>query len=112
MEKDFPEAFKQTSASRFRGKSNLAISGSLYFHYATCIGKAAEGDLRYDYFDINAPDFLARTKKRLFVDREKERLDTFCVNDYMPSEFTKDNEKVFRFMAPKLFPGAAPFERL
>jgi hypothetical protein len=92
MESRFPEAFATTASARFRSTRDLAISGSLYFHYAALTGRAVEGAIKYGYFDLNSEDFPERFR---IATLESDRYDAFCVNDNKNGPHTARNEPIF-----------------
>jgi hypothetical protein len=103
MEREFPELFLQTSAARFRSSTDVCVSGSFYFHYASILGRACEGSINYEYLDLHSPSFRSQLKNI-------SRLDTFCINDGVPTIYTAKNELAFQAMMARAFPHPAPFE--
>ncbi len=101
MEDRLPDVFLATASHRFRSPSDVCVSGSLYYHYASAIGRAVEGQIRYDYININGGHF-SRKIKRILAETDAERLDTFCIND-VDSEGV-DNEADFASAMQALFP--------
>lgn len=110
MEQEWPAIFKKVSATKVRSVHDYAISGSLYFHFATCIGKATAGEINYDYFDINTPDFIRSISESLYAVGDLKRLDTMCVNDQNVTENTRQNEQFFLRLMQEIYPDPAPFE--
>jgi hypothetical protein len=103
MENEFPNVFEATSSSRFRSFTDVCVSGSFYFHYASLIGCACEGHIEYDYLDPHSPDFITKLKNL-------PNLDTFCINDGSSTEHSDENEIAFRTAMDKFYPVRAPFE--
>jgi hypothetical protein len=105
MEEDFPDVFQKTAAARLRSSTDVCVSGSFYFHYASVIGRACEGDLRYDYLDFHSSNFASKL-------RRVTTYDTYCINDGEPSEYTETNEAAFLVAMEKTYPVPAHFEKI
>lgn len=103
MENALPDVFAETASKRLRSSSDVCISGSLYYHYASVKGRAAEGQIRYDYININNDQF-ARKVSRILAESDVQRLDTFCVNDVDHGSGKVDNETQFASAMRALFP--------
>jgi hypothetical protein len=104
MEGDFPEVFQRTAAARLRSATDVCVSGSFYFHYASAIGRGCEGELRYDYLDFHSANFASKLKR-------VTAYDTYCINDGEPSEYTETNTAAFLAAMQKTYPLPAHFEK-
>lgn len=111
MEQEFPEIFLTTAGSRFRAVTDFCVSGSFYYHYAALTGRAAEGQIRYSYFDINSSVFSTVFPARVTEATEGKRFDTFCVNDVVRTEHTDGNERIFRNAMTSLFANSNNLDR-
>jgi hypothetical protein len=110
MEREWPEIFRNTSATKIRSFRDFAISGSFYFHFATCIGKATAGDIVYGYFDINTDEFMKQITEHVYAELDTKRLDVMCVNDSSTTDRTSLNEQSFLRIMREIYPEPAPFE--
>ena len=77
IEDKFAEEHRRTAASRFRHKTDISVTSSLYHYYAFHTGRAVPATIRYAYLDLAAPQTEARMRELLAL-RDK---DVFCVND-------------------------------
>jgi hypothetical protein len=103
MERRFPDVFKETSASKFRSTHDFAVSGSFFFHYTALTGRAVPGSIKYDYFNLNSPEFQSQFQ-RIKSNLEPDRHDAFCVNDVDDSPHTTENERLFDHIIKSCFP--------
>ena len=108
MEERFSEAFASTASHQFRDPRDLSIAASLHHHYAYISGRAVEGDLRYLYADIAAPD-TARRLERLLRRRD---FDTFCLNDHDTSGIDPlEQQRMLHEFLSNYFPLPSSFEK-
>ncbi|HEY8452402.1 MAG: stealth family protein [Micromonosporaceae bacterium] len=77
IEERFAEEHRRTAASKFRNKTDISVTSSLYHYYAFHTGRAVPGQIRYAYLDLAAPQTEARLRQ-LLAARDR---DVFCVND-------------------------------
>lgn len=110
MESCWPDIFRKVSGAKIRSFHDFAVSGSLYFHYATCVGKASASEIVYNFFDINGDQFTRLISEYLYVEADTKRLDTVCINDHGVTAKTGSNEQFFLRLMGEVYPEAAPFE--
>lgn len=77
IEVKFADDHRRTAASRFRHKTDISVTSSLYHYYAFHTGRAVPGSIRYAYLDLAAPQTAARLRHLLAL-RDRE---AFCLND-------------------------------
>jgi hypothetical protein len=106
LEREFPEVFARTAASRFRHPDDHSVPSSLHNYYALFTGRAVVGGLRYTY--LNLADFDAvRHRTRALLSRRD--FDTFCVNDTAEPDEAAERH-VDEFLGD-YFPFKSSFER-
>ncbi|KUN90181.1 sugar phosphotransferase [Streptomyces bungoensis] len=107
-ERDFPEAWARTSASRFRAMTDLSPTSSLALYYAALTGRAQPGSMPFTYLQLAVPD-LAERLQRLLDSRDQ---DTFCLNDAFstPEDIEAQQELLDGFLN-SYFPTPSPYER-
>ncbi|PDP87620.1 hypothetical protein CQJ94_11275 [Glycomyces fuscus] len=106
LEREFPEVFARTAASRFRHPDDHSVPSSLHNYYALFTGRAVMGGLRYTY--LNLADFEA-VRYRTGALLSQRDFDAFCVNDT-----TDPDEAAERHVGEFLgdyFPFKGSFER-
>jgi hypothetical protein len=108
MEREFPEDFARTAASRFRSATDISVTNSFYHYYALMTGRAvAQTQARSMYIETTLRVAL-RQMKRLGKRRDQ---DMFCLNDGSFPEITDDVRRsaVTEFLE-RYFPFPAPWE--
>ncbi|MGA5316452.1 stealth family protein [Streptomyces pseudogriseolus] len=107
-EREFPEAWARTSASRFRAMTDLSPTSSFALYYAALTGRAQPGSMPFSYIQLAVPD-LADRLQRLRDTRDR---DTFCLNDAFstPEDIEAQQELLDDFFT-SYFPTPSPFER-
>lgn len=108
LEKEFPDEFRKTAASRFRAADNISVTNSLYHYYALLTGRAVtQTSAKVRYVDTTVRAGLNYLPKLL----AKRNMDFFCLNDGSFPEVPADEraELVTDFLE-KYFPIKAPWE--
>ncbi|WP_458780942.1 stealth family protein [Arthrobacter sp. D3-16] len=109
MEREFPEEFQKTAASRFRAADNISVTNSFYHYYALLTGRAVtQTAAKVRYVDTTMRTGLNYLPKLL----SKRNMDFFCLNDGSFPEVPADEraELVTDFLE-KYFPIKAPWEK-
>jgi hypothetical protein len=109
MEREFPEEFRKTAASRFRAADNISVTNSFYHYYALLTGRAVtQTAAKVRYVDTTMRTGLNYLPKLL----SKRNIDFFCLNDGSFPEVQADEraELVTDFLE-KYFPIKAPWEK-
>ncbi|WP_223830485.1 stealth family protein [Nocardiopsis quinghaiensis] len=106
LEKEFPEVFARTAASRFRHPDDHSVPSSLHNYYALFTGRAVVGGMRYTY--LNLADFDA-VRSRTETLLSQRNFDTFCVNDTADPKESAER-RVDEFLGD-YFPFKSGFER-
>ncbi|MBY6539292.1 stealth conserved region 3 domain-containing protein [Rhodococcus sp. BP-349] len=109
LEKEFPDEFAATAASRFRASSNISVTNSLYHYYALLTGRAVvQTQASVKYVDTTMRSGL-RDMDRLLA---KRSMDFFCLNDGSFPEIDADERAaaVTTFLST-YFPVPAPWEQ-
>ncbi|MFJ9539889.1 stealth family protein [Streptomyces sp. NPDC101225] len=107
-ERDFPEAWAHTAASRFRAMTDLSPTSSFALYYAALTGRAQPGSMPFTYLQLAVPD-LADRLQRLLDGRDQ---DSFCLNDAFstPEDIEAQQELLDGFLNA-YFPTPSPHER-
>ncbi|MGY5034430.1 stealth family protein [Streptomyces sp. 900116325] len=107
-ERDFPEAWARTAASRFRAMTDLSTTSSFGLYYAALTGRAQPGSMPFTYLQLAVPD-LADRLQRLLDGRNQ---DSFCLNDAFstPEDIEAQQELLDGFLNA-YFPTPSPYER-
>ncbi|MFF4907340.1 stealth family protein [Streptomyces sp. NPDC001260] len=107
-ERDFPEAWARTAASRFRAMTDLSPTSSFALYYAALTGRGQPGSMPFTYLQLAVPD-LADRLQRLLDGRDQ---DTFCLNDAFstPEDIEAQQELLDGFLNA-YFPTPSPYER-
>jgi hypothetical protein len=108
MEREFPEDFKRTAASRFRSATDISVTNSLYHYYALMTGRAVvQTNARVKYIETTLKSALP-SMERLLKRRDQ---DMFCLNDGSKPEISVEErtEAVTTFLE-HYFPFPAPWE--
>ncbi|MGO2634145.1 MAG: stealth conserved region 3 domain-containing protein [Galactobacter sp.] len=107
LESTFPEHFERVAASRFRHPDDLSVTSALHHYWAECTGRAIEGEIRYDYFDLVSNSAQYRLSQLPL----RTDLDTFCINDTSgDSADVHRNDALIRGILDELFPAPSSFE--
>lgn len=109
MEREFPEEFRSTAASRFRAADNISVTNSFYHYYALLTGRAVtQTAAKVRYVDTTMRTGLNSLPRLL----AKRNVDFFCLNDGSFPEVSSDEraELVTDFLE-KYFPIKAPWEK-
>jgi hypothetical protein len=108
MEREFPEDFKRTAASRFRSATDISVTNSLYHYYALMTGRAVvQTNARVKYIETTLKSAIP-SMERLLKRRDQ---DMFCLNDGSKPEISVEarTEAVTTFLE-RYFPFPAPWE--
>lgn len=108
LEKEFPDEFRKTAASRFRAADNISVTNSLYHYYALLTGRAVtQTSAKVRYVDTTVRAGLNYLPKLL----AKRNMDFFCLNDGSFPEVPADERaEVVTDFLEKYFPIKAPWE--
>lgn len=109
MEREFPDEFRSTAASRFRAADNISVTNSFYHYYALLTGRAVtQTAAKVRYVDTTMRTGLNSLPRLL----AKRNVDFFCLNDGSFPEVSSDEraELVTDFLE-KYFPIKAPWEK-
>ncbi|PSM40221.1 sugar phosphotransferase [Streptomyces dioscori] len=108
IESRFPAEVQQTSASRFRAVTDIAMGASLHHHQAYLTGRAVPGKFKLRYIDVASEDAFDKMTSLA----EERRFDFFCLNDVNTPQDRQ--EEIARRMSDFLqsyFPFPSRFER-
>ncbi len=108
LEREFPEDFARTAASRFRAMTDISVTNSLAHYYACFTGRAlptTEPRVRY------VQTTLSGELERLDRLTERRDVDMFCLNDGHESEVAEElRVRAVRDALERMFPVRAPWE--
>jgi len=109
LEREFPDEFARTAASRFRSATDISVTNSLYHYYALMTGRAVvSSDARVRYVQSTLAASL-RQMRRL---EERHDVDMFCLNDGGSSEVPEEVRiRTVRDTLERMFPVRGPWER-
>ena len=109
LESEFSEDFARTAASRFRSRTDISVTNSLYHYYALLTGRAVtRTDAKVKYVDTTMRSGLVQMEKLLI----KRSFDMFCLNDGSFPEISAEERAVaVRSFLDGYFPVAAPWEK-
>lgn len=108
FEDEHPEVFASVVASTFRHPSDVSLPAALYPYLALMQGKAHEGRVSYDFFDLGDEQVEARLAKLLL----KRDLDVFCINETESSQQSIEMvDAALGATLEQLFPVQSPIER-
>jgi len=109
MEREFPEEFRKTAASRFRAADNISVTNSFYHYYALLTGRAVtQTAAKVRYVDTTMRTGLNYLPKLL----AKRNMDFFCLNDgSFPEVDADERAKLVTDFLEKYFPIKAPWEK-
>jgi hypothetical protein len=110
MEAQFPQAFEVTSNASLRSRTDFAISGSFYCHYAATIGKACAGTMSYRYVTLANAYLQENLAKTLGSPREADRPDMICINDIVASPIPTENDEIMSRYLNAAYPAFSPLE--
>lgn len=108
LEREYPDVFRQTAASRFRSMEDHNIPSNLAHYYGYFTGRAIPGSIRFGYIGLAVKDLSDRLA-RLLARRDR---DAFCINDTFSEE--EDIEAQNELLEPFLeayFPVPSPYEK-
>jgi len=108
MEREFPEEFRKTAASRFRAADNISVTNSFYHYYALLTGRAVtQTAAKVRYVDTTMRAGLNYLPKLL----AKRNVDFFCLNDGSFPEVPADERaRLVTDFLEKYYPIKAPWE--
>ncbi|MHC2999489.1 sugar phosphotransferase [Microbacterium sp. HJ5] len=109
LEREFPDDFARTAASRFRASTDISVTNSLYHYYALMTGRAvATTRPRTRYVQTT----LTASLRRLERLAERTDIDMFCLNDGGETEVPEQlRARVVQEALERMFPVRAPWER-
>ncbi|WP_104043202.1 stealth family protein [Arthrobacter sp. ZGTC412] len=109
MEREFPEEFRKTAASRFRAADNISVTNSFYHYYALLTGGAVtQTSAKVRYVDTTMRTGLNYLPKLL----SKRNMDFFCLNDgSFPEVHADERAELVTDFLEKYFPIKAPWEK-
>lgn len=109
MEREFPEEFRATAASRFRAADNISVTNSLYHYYALMTGRAiVKLNAKVGYIDTTMRSGLDRMWRML----KRRNTDMFCLNDgSFPEVDAETRESEMHSFLEQYFPIRAPWEK-
>jgi len=110
LEREFPQDFARTQASRFRASTDISVTNSLYHYYALMTGRAVHNEsAKVLYVDTTTRSGLAKLPKLL----KKRNVDFFCLNDgSFPEVSAAERARVVGKFLESYFPVPAPWERV
>jgi hypothetical protein len=108
MEREFPEEFRKTAASRFRAADNISVTNSFYHYYALLTGRAVtQTAAKVRYVDTTMRAGLNYLPKLL----SKRNMDFFCLNDgSFPEVHADERAELVTDFLEKYYPIKAPWE--
>ncbi|MGR0219744.1 stealth family protein [Agromyces sp. ZXT2-6] len=109
LEREFPEEFRRTAASRFRSATDISVTNSLYHYYALLTGRAVvQTDANVKYVETTLRRALPAMRRLL----KRRDVDMFCLNDGSFPEISVEErtEAVIDFLE-RYFPFPAPWEK-
>ncbi|WP_007472312.1 stealth family protein [Segniliparus rugosus] len=109
LEREFPEDFARTQASRFRAVTDISVTNSLYHYYALMTGRAVQQEsAKMLYVDTTTKAGLAKLPGLL----KKRGHDFFCLNDgSFPEVGEAKRARVIGDFLERYFPVPAPWEK-
>jgi len=110
MEREFPEEFQRTAASRFRSSTDISVTNSLYHYYALMTGRAVQQTgAKVQYIETTLRESLPAMRRLL----RKRNQDMFCLNDgSFPELSVEERTAAVREFLESYFPIRAPWERV
>ncbi|MBV9353316.1 MAG: stealth family protein [Mycobacterium sp.] len=109
LEREFPDDFARTQASRFRASTDISVTNSLYHYYALMTGRAVQNEsAKVLYVDTTLRSGLAKLPELL----KKRKFDFFCLNDgSFPEVDAAERARTVGEFLESYFPVPAPWER-
>ncbi|MCU1571364.1 MAG: sugar phosphotransferase [Naasia sp.] len=109
LEREFPDDFARTAASRFRSAGDISVTNSLYHYYALFTGRAVQKvGAKVLYVDTTMQSGLKSLKRLL----KKRSYDFFCLNDgSFPEVSPEERARKMRSFLDQYFSIPAPWER-
>ena len=110
LEREFPQDFARTQASRFRASTDISVTNSLYHFYALMTGHAVQNEsAKVLYVNSTLRSGLAKLPELL----RKRKFDFFCLNDgSFPEVSAEERARVVGEFLESYFPVPAPWERV
>jgi hypothetical protein len=108
LEREFPDDFARTAASRFRSPADISVTNSLYHYYALLTGRAVTQTALSVLYVETTLERSAQLLRRL---ERRRRYEMFCLNDGIEPEIPEDVrvETVTSFL-DRYFPVPGPWE--
>jgi UDP-glucose 4-epimerase len=108
LEREFPDDFARTAASRFRSATDISVTNSLYHYYAFMTGRAVVQErARVKYVETT----LARSRRDLERILARRDWDFFCLNDGSLPEISDElRTRTVQAFLERYFPIPAPWE--
>lgn len=108
IEREFADAHRATSHSRFRSADDISIPSSLYHYYAYFTGRAVPSEISFAYLDLARPEI----QRRLGILLARRDRQAFCINDTLSDGHDIDRQTAMlgRFL-DSYYPVPSPFER-
>ncbi|WP_230885372.1 stealth family protein [Streptomyces spinoverrucosus] len=108
IEREYAEAHRQTSYSRFRSATDISIPSSLYHYYAYFTGRAVPSNISFAYLDLARPEI----RRRLGILLARRDRQAFCINDTLSDGRDVDRQTaMLRDFLQAYYPVPSPFER-
>ncbi|WP_432152564.1 stealth family protein [Streptomyces sp. bgisy029] len=108
IEREFAEAHRGTSYSRFRSPTDISVPSSLYHYYAYFTARAVPSEIAFAYLDLAKPE-IARRLGILLARRDRQ---AFCINDTLSDTFDDGRQAaVLSDFLQAYYPVPSPFER-
>lgn len=103
LEVTFAENFAALHKNRFRNPNDLAVSGSLYQHYALMINQAISADITYQYLEVTDRK-LPLKMLRLGVMPAWDRPVVVCLNAVTGGDGSPINQRAVQWHLLRLLP--------
>ncbi|WP_171116119.1 MULTISPECIES: stealth family protein [unclassified Streptomyces] len=108
IEREYAEAHRRTSYSRFRSATDISIPSSLYHYYAYFTGRAVPSNISFAYLDLVRPEI----RRRLGILLARRDRQAFCINDTLSDGRDVDRQTaMLRDFLQAYYPVPSPFER-
>lgn len=109
LEREFPDDFARTAASRFRSATDISVTNSLYHYYALMTGRAvATRRPRVRYVHTTLASSLRRMERLV----ERTDIDMLCLNDGGETELPEAIRiRAIRVTLERMYPVVPPWER-
>ena len=109
IEERWPDVIDRTRDSQFRRLHDVTLAGGLHLNYAYAVGKAVTRKIRYRYVGIG--ELAAKSELERLM-RDKDSLQTFCLNDAIQEIPPEVSDRQVREFLARRFPDVGSFERL